>query len=46
MAHINTNLPPPMGHAVAQLIEALRCKPEVRQFDFFIALNLLTALWA
>jgi len=46
MARINTNLPPPLGHAVAQLVEALRCKPEVRRFDFFIELNLLAALWA
>jgi hypothetical protein len=38
------------GHAVAQLVEALRYKPEVRGFDsvslaFFINVNLPAALW-
>jgi hypothetical protein len=41
-----------MGHAVAQLVEALRCKPEGRGFffpmvslEFFIALIFPAALW-
>ena len=40
------------GHAVAQLVEALRCKPEGRGFDspigsleFFIDIILPAALW-
>ena len=38
-----------MGHAVAQLVEALRYKPEGRGFDsrleFFIDIILPVALW-
>jgi len=41
-----------MGHALAQLFEALRYKPEVRAFDsrwchriFFIDIILPAALW-
>ena len=39
------------GHAVAQLVEALRYKPEVREFhsqwslEFFIDIILPAALW-
>ena len=44
-------LPPYLGHAVAQLVEALRYKPEGRGFDsrwcriFFIGIILPAALW-
>jgi hypothetical protein len=33
------------GHAVAQLVEALRYKPEGRGFEFFIDIIIQTALW-
>ena len=33
------------GHAVAQLVEALRYKPEGRGFDFFVDIILPAALW-